>query len=122
MTAAELRPQAMNTALEGAMLEANGILAHAENFALMLAELDLIDLPGGTHAEPMQLRAIASLYLASALESAGLIWILKFVPPMRSMPSPSSAFCLVASVRPSCATLVVPAMESITAPTTAGRC
>ena len=73
MTAAELQPQALNTALDGAMLEANGILAHAENFALMLSELDLIDLPGSTHAEPMQLRAIASLYLASALESAGLI-------------------------------------------------
>lgn len=73
MITAEPESRALNTALDGAMHEANCILEHAENFALMLSELDLIDLPGAAHAEPMQLRAIASLYLASALEAAGLI-------------------------------------------------
>ena len=39
----------------------------------MLAELGQIELPPTTYADPMQLRAIASLYLAATLESAGLI-------------------------------------------------
>jgi hypothetical protein len=63
----------INAALAGAMDEAASLLAHAENFATMLSELDLPDLPAAGRAEPMQLRAIASLYLASSLEAAGLI-------------------------------------------------
>jgi hypothetical protein len=39
----------------------------------MLAELGEIDLPPAAAADAMQLRAIASLYLASTLEAAGLI-------------------------------------------------
>ncbi|MDZ3832309.1 MAG: hypothetical protein U0S50_10875 [Sphingopyxis sp.] len=58
---------------EAALADADALLFSAENFAVMLAELAPIALPPATHADPMQLRAIASLYLAAALESAGLI-------------------------------------------------
>jgi hypothetical protein len=40
---------------------------------VMMAELGQIDLPPAERADAMQLRAIASLYLASTLEAAGLI-------------------------------------------------
>lgn len=58
---------------EAALADAEALLFSAESFAVMLAELAPIELPPAAHADPMQLRAIASLYLAATLESAGLI-------------------------------------------------
>ncbi|MDO9367737.1 MAG: hypothetical protein Q7T68_04135 [Sphingopyxis sp.] len=66
-------PPGPDPAPETALLDAEALLTHAENFAVMLAELGHIELPPTTYADPMQLRAIASLYLAATLESAGLI-------------------------------------------------
>lgn len=66
-------PPGLDPAPESALLDAEALLTHAENFAVMLAELGHIELPPATYADPMQLRAIASLYLAATLESAGLI-------------------------------------------------
>jgi hypothetical protein len=67
------RADATARAPEVALADAEALLTHAENFAVMLAELGQIALPPATYADPMQLRAIASLYLAATLESAGLI-------------------------------------------------
>jgi len=53
--------------------DAHNLLLAAETHALMMAELGQIDLPPTAAADAMQLRAIASLYLASTLEAAGLI-------------------------------------------------
>jgi hypothetical protein len=59
--------------LERALDEAGRLLMAAESHAQLMAELGVIDLPPASRAEPMQMRAIASLYLASTLEAAGLI-------------------------------------------------
>jgi hypothetical protein len=53
--------------------EAARLLLAAETHAVMLAELGAIELPPAARADAMQMRAVASLYLASALEGAGLI-------------------------------------------------
>jgi hypothetical protein len=53
--------------------DAGNLLLAAETHSLMMAELGQIDLPPAAAADDMQLRAIASLYLASTLEAAGLI-------------------------------------------------
>jgi hypothetical protein len=59
--------------LQRAVDDAGKLLLAAETHAVMLAELGDIDVPPAATAEPMLLRAIASLYLASTLEAAGLI-------------------------------------------------
>jgi hypothetical protein len=59
--------------VERAVGEAERLLLAVESYGLMLAELGAIDLPSAARAEPMQMRAVASLYLASTLEVAGLI-------------------------------------------------
>jgi hypothetical protein len=59
--------------LRRAMEDAQALLLSAELHATMLADLDLPELPSVARADAMQLRAIASLYLASTLEAAGLI-------------------------------------------------
>ncbi len=59
--------------VESALKDAERLLLSAESHALMLAELGEIELPPAARAEPLQLRAVASLYLASTLEAAGLI-------------------------------------------------
>ena len=71
--------------LERAVAQGRRLLMEVEAFATMLAELGDIELPPAARAEPMQMRAVASLYLASALESAGLIDVADdFVRLMRS--------------------------------------
>lgn len=59
--------------VESALKDAERLLLSAESHALMLAEFGEIELPSAARAEPLQLRAVASLYLASTLEAAGLI-------------------------------------------------
>lgn len=59
--------------LRRALEDAEALLLSSELHATMLAELDLPELPPAARADAMQLRAIASLYLASTLEAAGLI-------------------------------------------------
>jgi hypothetical protein len=59
--------------VERSLGEAAKLLVAAEAHALVLAELGQIELPAAERAEPTQLRAVASLYLASTLEAAGLI-------------------------------------------------
>jgi hypothetical protein len=59
--------------LSRAIADAGHLLLAAEAHAVMLAELGDIDLPPAARGDAMQLRAIASLYLASTLEAAGLI-------------------------------------------------
>jgi hypothetical protein len=59
--------------LRRALDEAEHLLLAAEAHSVMMAELGQIDLPAAERADAMQLRAIASLYLASTLEAAGLI-------------------------------------------------
>jgi len=53
--------------------DACNLLLVAETHSLMMAELEQIELPPPATANAMQLRAVASLYLASTLEAAGLI-------------------------------------------------
>lgn len=65
--------QAGGLSAESALKDAERLLVAAESHALMLAELGAIELPPTARAEPLQLRATASLYLASTLEAAGLI-------------------------------------------------
>ena len=62
-----------SASVERAIDEARRLLLSAEAHAVVLSELGGIDLPPAARAEPMQLRAVASLYLASTLEAAGLI-------------------------------------------------
>lgn len=59
--------------LTRAVADAEHLLLASEAHAVMLAELGDIDLPPAARGDAMQLRAIASLYLASTLEAAGLI-------------------------------------------------
>jgi hypothetical protein len=60
--------------LKRAIEDASHLLLAAEAHAVMMSELGQIDLPPASVAgDAMQLRAIASLYLASTLEAAGLI-------------------------------------------------
>jgi len=59
--------------LRRAIDDANSLLLSAELHATMLAEFALPELPPANRANAMQLRAVASLYLASTLEAAGLI-------------------------------------------------
>lgn len=59
--------------LRRAIEDANSLLLSAELHATMLAEFELPELPPASRANAMQLRAVASLYLASTLEAAGLI-------------------------------------------------
>lgn len=59
--------------LRRAMEDAQALLLSAELQTTMLAELDLPELPPAARADALQLRAVASLYLASTLEAAGLI-------------------------------------------------
>ena len=59
--------------VERAVGEAERLLLAAESHAVMLAELGAIELPPAVRADPMHMRAVASLYLASTLEAAGLI-------------------------------------------------
>ena len=60
--------------LKRAVDDASNLLLAAETHAVMMAELGDIELPpAAAAADAMRLRAIASLYLASTLEAAGLI-------------------------------------------------
>ena len=59
--------------LKRAVEDAGHLLLAAETHAVMLSELGQIDIPAAARGDAMQLRAIASLYLASTLEAAGLI-------------------------------------------------
>ncbi len=59
--------------VERAVEDAANLLLSAEAHSVMLSELGVIHIPQAASANPMQIRAVASLYLASALESAGLI-------------------------------------------------
>lgn len=59
--------------LRRALDEAGALLLSCELQATMLADFDLPELPPGKRADPIQLRAAASLYLASTLEAAGVI-------------------------------------------------
>jgi len=65
--------QAGAQSAESALKDAERLLLSAESHAQMLAEFGGIALPPTARAEPIQLRAVASLYLASTLEAAGLI-------------------------------------------------
>lgn len=60
-------------ALARALADAHALVREGELRVLVLAELGDLELPPATLADAMQLRATASLYLASALESAGLV-------------------------------------------------
>ena len=73
MIAAAFAEQAGAQSAENALKDAERLLLSAEAHSLMLAELAPIALPPAARAEPIQLRAVASLYLASTLEAAGLI-------------------------------------------------
>jgi hypothetical protein len=59
--------------LNRAVADARNLLLSVEAHSVMLAELGDIELPPAAVADSMQLRAVASLYLASTLEAAGLI-------------------------------------------------
>jgi hypothetical protein len=61
--------------LDQALRRAAGLIASAAGVAFALEELGAIDLPPslGPSLDQAQLRAIASLYLASELESAGVV-------------------------------------------------
>jgi hypothetical protein len=65
--------QAAPFGLRRALEEAEALLLSAEAHAAMLADFNLPELPPVGRADAMQLRAVASLYLASTLEAAGLI-------------------------------------------------
>jgi hypothetical protein len=67
------RPRTGGRGIERALDEAQRLLLAAESHAVMLSELGDIELPPVASAGPMQMRAVASLYLASTLEAAGLI-------------------------------------------------
>jgi len=58
---------------ERALREARQLLMAADGHAQAMAGLGAIELPPAATADAMQMRAIASLYLASTLEAAGLI-------------------------------------------------
>ncbi len=73
MIATAFGEQAGALTAEYAVRDAEKLLLAAETHAVMLAEFGAIVLPPAARAEPMQLRAVASLYLASTLEAAGLI-------------------------------------------------
>lgn len=73
MIVAAFAEQAGAQSAESALKDAERLLLSAETHALVLAELGGIELPPAARAEPLQLRAVASLYLASTLEAAGLI-------------------------------------------------
>lgn len=75
MTGINARALATSTpfGLTRAIEDAHALLLSAELHATMLAELGLPELPAAPRADAMQLRAVASLYLASTLEAAGLI-------------------------------------------------
>lgn len=73
MDTATLSEQNGARSLEYALKDAQGLLLSAETLAVMLSEFGRIDLPAPQLARPMELRAVASLYLASTLEAAGLI-------------------------------------------------
>ncbi|MFO6448847.1 hypothetical protein ACLBKU_17070 [Erythrobacter sp. NE805] len=60
-------------ALRRALEDAGALLLSCEMQAGLFAELGLPDLPPANRADAMQLRAAASLYLASTLEAAGVI-------------------------------------------------
>lgn len=60
-------------ALARGLEDARCLLLSVEAHALLLGELGDIELPEAAHADAMQLRACASLYLASSLEAAGLV-------------------------------------------------
>lgn len=64
---------AMPLSLQRGLDDAANLLLAAETYSVMMAELGDIELPPAAVADPMQLRAIASLYLASTLEAAGLV-------------------------------------------------
>ena len=59
--------------LNRAVADARNLLLSVETHSVMMAELGEIELPPAAVADAMQLRAVASLYLASTLEAAGLI-------------------------------------------------
>jgi hypothetical protein len=74
MTAAATTLPAHGLAIERAIRQAGDLVRMAESFATVLAELGDIRLPSAaTPADSAQLRAVASLYLASTLEAAGVI-------------------------------------------------
>ncbi|MFS2110853.1 hypothetical protein ACCC88_14265 [Sphingomonas sp. Sphisp140] len=70
--ALEARPT-VPLGLMRAVDDAERLLLSADAHATMLAELGDIELPPASRADATQIRAIASLYLASTLEMAGLI-------------------------------------------------
>jgi hypothetical protein len=70
---ASLNACATPLTLRRAIEDADHLLLVAESHATMLAELGPIEIPAAERGNAMQLRAIASLYLASNLEAAGLI-------------------------------------------------
>ncbi|HMJ92715.1 MAG TPA: hypothetical protein VK472_01310, partial [Allosphingosinicella sp.] len=60
--------------VERALRQAGDLVNQADAMAMVMAELGDIRLPpAATPADAAQLRAVASLYLASTLEAAGLI-------------------------------------------------
>ena len=59
--------------LNRAVSDARNLLLAAEAHSVMMAELGDIELPPAAVADAMMLRAVASLYLASTLEAAGLV-------------------------------------------------
>jgi hypothetical protein len=71
--AASLRARVDAPGLDYAIGTAERLLITAEAHAAMLGDFGDIELPPAARAQPIQMRAIASLYLASTLESAGLI-------------------------------------------------
>jgi hypothetical protein len=73
VSAASLSARVGAPGLDYAIGQAERLLVTAEAQATMLADLGDIELPTAARAQPVQMRAIASLYLASTLESAGLI-------------------------------------------------
>jgi hypothetical protein len=69
------RTEAGDRMLDSAMRKSQSLLGAAQAFAVGLDELGDIDLPPSLHGpiDQAQMRAVASLYLASELESAGVV-------------------------------------------------
>lgn len=73
MDSLAIEQKAGTRSVEHALHDAEKLLLAAEAHAVMLSDFGAIELPDAASARPMELRAVASLYLASTLEAAGLI-------------------------------------------------
>jgi hypothetical protein len=60
-------------AVDRALARAGDLVAMAESVAFVMADLGQINLPPSAPVDAAQLRGVASLYLASTLEAAGII-------------------------------------------------